>query len=52
MSPFAAAATAIAVEEVLAGIYQEAGFAIGVQRTQPHPSTATEGPDRLPILSL
>jgi hypothetical protein len=31
---------------------QEAGFAIGMQRTQPHPSTAAEAPDRLPILSL
>ena len=47
----AAAAAAVAVEQALAGIYQEAGFAIGVQGTQPHPSTAAEWPDRLPILS-
>src|SRR5437879_2890687 len=50
-SHIAAAATAVAVEQVLTGIHQEAGFAIGIQ-PQSHPSTATEGPDRLPILSL
>jgi hypothetical protein len=31
----AARATAVAVEQVLAGIHQEAGLAIGVQRAQP-----------------
>ncbi len=38
----AAAATAVAVEQALAGIHQEAGFVISVQRTQPHPSAAAE----------
>src|SRR6266446_10214123 len=47
-----AATTAIAIEQALAGIHQEAWFVIGVQRTQSHPSAAAEWPDRLPILSL
>ena len=38
--------TAVAVEQALSGIHQEAGFVIGVQRTQPHPSTAAEWSSR------
>src|SRR6266481_8475548 len=47
-----AATTAVAVEQALAGVHQEAWFAIGVQRTQSHPSTAAEMSGRLPIMSL
>src|SRR6266478_1490083 len=47
-----AATTAVAVEQALARIHQEAGFVIGVQRTQSHPSTAAELSRRLPIVSL
>ena len=39
-----AAATAIAVEEILVGIHQEAWFVIAMQRAQPHPSTTAERP--------
>ena len=45
-----AAATAVAVEQALAGIHQKARFVIGVQRTQSHPSAAAELPGRLPIM--
>ena len=47
-----AAATAVAVEQALAGIHQEARLVIGMQRTQSHPSAAAELPGRLPIMSL
>src|SRR6266566_1580056 len=46
----AAASTAVAVEQVLAGIHQEAWLVIVVQRAQPHPSTAAESPNRLPMV--
>jgi hypothetical protein len=46
----AAAATAVAVEQILAGIHQEAGLAIGVQRARPHPSAAAEPLHRSPIV--
>ena len=46
----AAAATAVAVEQVLAGIHQEAGLVIVVQRAQPHPSIAAESPKRPPMV--
>ena len=45
-----AAATAVAVEQIRAGIHQEAGLAIGVQRAQPHPSAAAETPHWPPIV--
>ena len=47
-----AATAAVAVEQVLAGVHQEAWFVIGVQRTQSHQSTTAEWPGRLPIMSL
>ena len=47
-----AATTAIAVEQALAGIHEEAWFVIGVQRTQSHQSATAEMSDRLPIMSL
>jgi hypothetical protein len=45
-----AAATAVAVEQVLLGIDQKAWLVIVVQRTEPHPSTAAESPGRPPIV--
>jgi hypothetical protein len=48
----AAAATAIAVEKILAGIHQEAWFAIAVQRTQSDPPATAERSRRLPIMRL
>jgi hypothetical protein len=45
-----AAAAAVAVEQALSGIHQEAWLVIVVQRAQPHPSTATESPNRSPIV--
>ena len=48
----AAAATAVAVEQALAGIHQEAGLVIVMQRTQPHQSAAAESPGRPPIMGL
>jgi hypothetical protein len=45
-----AAATAVAVEQIFAGIHQEAWFAISVQRAQPHPSATAERPSRVPIV--
>src|SRR5712691_2024960 len=47
-----AATTAVAVEQTLAGIHQETGFVIGMQRTQSHPSTTAESSRWLPIMSL
>jgi hypothetical protein len=47
-----AAATAVAVEKVFVGIHQEAWLVVFMQRAQPHPSAATEGPRRVPILRL
>jgi hypothetical protein len=47
-----AAATAVAVEKVFVGIYQEARLVVSMQRAQPHPSAATEWPRRLPIMRL
>jgi hypothetical protein len=47
-----AATTAVAVEQALAGIHQEAWFVIGVQWAQPHQSTAAELSGRPPIMSL
>ena len=48
----AAAAAAIAVEQALAGVHEEARFVIGMERTQSHQSTAAETPGRMPIMSL
>ena len=48
----AAAAAAIAVEQVLVGIDQKARFVIGMQRAQSHQSAAADAPGRLPILRL
>jgi hypothetical protein len=47
-----AATAAVAVEQVLVGIYQEAGVTIRMQRTQSHPSAAAQGPSRLPMMGL
>src|ERR1035438_2501358 len=47
-----AASTAIAVEEILVGIHQEAWFAVAMERAQPYPSTTAERPRRLPIMRL
>src|ERR1019366_4537217 len=48
----AAAATTVAVEQVFAGIHQEAWFVISMQRAQPHLSATAEGPRRVPIMRL
>src|SRR5690348_9754179 len=39
-----------AVEQVLAGIHEEAWLVIVVQRAQPHPSAAAESPNRSPMV--
>ena len=47
-----ATAATIAIEQALAGIHQEAGFVIAVQRAQSHQSTAAQLSGRLPIMRL
>lgn len=47
-----ATTAAVAVKQVLVGIYQEAGVVIRMQRTQSHPSATAQGPSRLPMVGL
>ena len=47
-----AATTAVAVEQVFAGVHQKAWLVICVQRAQSHQSAAAELPRRLPIMCL
>src|SRR5260370_9210825 len=48
----AAAATAVAVKQTLAGVHQKTWLVIVVQRAQPHPPATAELPCRPPILRL
>jgi hypothetical protein len=48
----ATAATAVAVEQILVRIHEEARLMIVVQRAQPHPSAAAEPLNRSPIVGL
>jgi hypothetical protein len=47
-----AAPAPIAIEQVLAGVENETGVVIGMERTQSHESTSAETPGRMPIMSL
>jgi hypothetical protein len=47
-----ATATAVAIEQALRGIHQEAGFVIAVQRAQSYQSTPAQLSGRLPIMCL
>jgi hypothetical protein len=48
----AAATTAVAVEEILLRVHQQAGFVIWVQRTQPQEAAEADGPGLLPTMCL
>ena len=47
----AAAAAAVAVEQILVGVNQKAGLVVGVQRTQPQEAAEADGPGLLPRLA-
>ena len=48
----AAAATVVAIEQILISVHQKAGFVIVVERAQPYPSAAAEPPGGSPIVRL
>ena len=48
----ASGSTAVAIEQILGGIHEKAGFVILVKRAQPHPSAAAQLPRRPPIMCL
>jgi hypothetical protein len=48
----AAAAAAVAVEEIFVGVEQKAGLVVGVQRTQPQEAAEADGPGLLPTMCL
>ena len=48
----ASARAAVTVEQVLTRIHQKAWLVIGVQRTQPHETSAADAPGRLPVVGV